>query len=332
MTLPEMIEHYFTEHLQFKSSFPYYQRLYRQHFSSWRDHPTPNQLRLWHLSKRSTPSHANKGLGFLRAAYSWGIVNGYWFSPNPATGIRRYPSQSRERVMTDREVAVLRAALPSISLKVRAFFTLLLLTGCRMSEARVMRHTDVDEDGRWIKRRTKNGRGQALYIPTQARSLMAQIPQAGEFVFMGCYGRCWSSAAVEKSWGQFRRALGLHDVWVHDFRRTLASRLYNMTGNIELVKACLNHYDGSPTATYVRLQYDKLAATLQAHADSLFGVPRATDGPDAHPPFHFPTLETSHEHILCTTSALVRHGHRDERLYQSHDEYYAAGWPTAPRG
>jgi integrase len=92
---------------------------------------------------------------------------------------------------------------------------------------------------------------------------------------MGLYGHCWSRAGAEKSWWQVRAALGLSDVWLHDFRRTVATRLYEAEGDELLVKACLNHYDGRPIAVYVRLNFDRLARALQAQADRLFGLKKA---------------------------------------------------------
>jgi hypothetical protein len=79
-------------------------------------------------------------------------------------------------------------------------------------------------------------------IPIQALAAVSELPREGGYVFSGFYGRKWSQAGAEKSWGHFREALGLQDVVLHDFRRGIASRLYERERDPFLLKAVLNHY------------------------------------------------------------------------------------------
>jgi len=144
-----------------------------------------------------------------------------------------------------------------------------------------MRWSDVDlEQGRWIKPTTKNGLPQLMPLALQAREALSRMPQEGDYVFKGLYGHEWSRPGVGKIWQHYRAILGLHYVTLHDFRRTVATRLYDAERDELLVKACLNHSDSRPIAVYVRFNFDRLAEALQAHADRIWalkeGVPVPT--------------------------------------------------------
>jgi integrase len=275
------MELYLDKQLKGKSSYPYYQRLYRQLFLRWAELPlsdiTRPMIRTLHGQLQPTPAHANKALALVKTAFRWAehtednLGAAYWTGDNPGAGIRRHRTYSRIRVLTDWELSTLLTALDYLQPKYSAYLTVLLLTGCRMSEARHMRweHLDLNQ-GRWVKPHTKNGLAQVMPLPRQAARALSALPRQGHYVFAGFYGHPWSRAGAEKTWGEIRRPLGLTDVWLHDFRRTVATRLYEQERDELLVKACLNHFDGRPLAVYVRLNFDLLSRALQAHADRLW--------------------------------------------------------------
>lgn len=270
-----------------RSSYANTVRLHRQFFSTWHDHPTKADILTWHRDHSATPGHANKGLAFLKAMYNWAINDPRpkWTQANPAAGIRRYKPNARERAMASYELRTLLQSLDFVTPKFAAFLIVLLTTGCRMGEARKMRWEHVDlVNGCWLKPTTKNGKPQRIPLPRQACQALQKVQRESFFVFTGHYGNGWSRAAAEKSWLLFRKVLRLDDVTLHDFRRTVASRLYAQEKDLMLVKACLNHYDGSATGVYVRLQFDMLATALQKHADSLYGLV-------SHIPASFPVNE-----------------------------------------
>lgn len=271
-------------------------RLHRQFFANWTEHPTKKHIKAWHRAGKATPSHSDKGLGFLNAMYNWAINeldDGKWEGENPAAGIDRHGSSKRDRVILGYELTALIAAFPFASRKFSAFLTILLTTGCRMSEARVMRWQHVDAvNGCWLKPTTKNGDPQRLPLCRQACAILRQIWEArpegsaNPYVFAGQNGKPWSRAAAEKCWSgeqirskggkktvypSFRDSIKLSDVRLHDFRRTVASGLYAITKDTKLVKAVLNHRRGDVTDIYIKVPFEEQAKALQAHADRLFG-------------------------------------------------------------
>lgn len=270
---------YLDQHLKGKPSYPFYCRLYEQFFADWTEHRTSFQLQAWHKSLAGRKAHANKALGFLKAMYRWGTVTGdatgqraLWEGENPAVAVKRFSAQSRERVFSDLELTVLFMLLEFTSDKLRAFLTILLCTGCRMSEARLMQWSHLDlVQGFWLKPTTKTGRSQRIPIPRQMLAALELLQRTSRsvYVFTGLYDRPWSRCAAEKAWGLLRKGT-LEQLTLHDFRRTVATRIYDQTKDEKLVKAIINHRDNTMSGVYIRLQYAKISAALQSHADALW--------------------------------------------------------------
>lgn len=250
-----------------------YQRLYDVHFKDWEDFPTFQTIEDWHQSMHKSPHNGNKGLSMLKAMFAWGQRRGHWTTLSPAQGIKRHRVFSRERVMTPVEIGNLIRACGSLPPKLAAMLLVLLTTGCRLSEARAMERKHVDlSTGEWYQPVTKNGKPHTTYLPHQARLALVRCIGTEDYFFGGLYEHCWSRAGVEKMWRQVRGALGVKDVRLHDFRRTLATYLYKETNDVYLVQRCINHVNQSVTAIYIRITYDDVAKALQAQADRFFAL------------------------------------------------------------
>lgn len=300
ISFQELSALYLQQHLSKKASHAYYVRLFNQYFADWTEHKTRFEIRAWHLSLASTPTHANKGLGFLKAMYAWGQNTGdatgkqaLWGEDNPARGVRRHGTNSRERILSDLELIRLFTYLEFCYQKLATFVIVLLCTGCRMSEAREMKwsHLNMDE-AIWYKPRTKNGTPHRIPLSSQAIEAIQAMPREGEYVFMGIYGRCWSRCGAEKAWGIFRKGPGLQSLTLHDFRRTVGSRVYEQTKDMVLVKAILNHRANSITEIYTRTHYKKIADALQQHADRIWALKH-----QATPLMTTPYQEVHHESV-----------------------------------
>jgi Phage integrase family len=207
--------------------------------------------------RRRTPGHA-------RPAYT---------GQNPATGVKRHPTFSRERVMNSLEVGVLVQALLLLPERFAAAVTVLLTTGARANEVMRMRWSEINlQTGSWVQAYTKNKKRHTTYLPTQARAALLTLPQQCDWVFQGREGSPWTVSGLEKAWWIVREALKLDDVRLHDFRRTLSTHLYRATKDEYLVKRCINHVNRSVTAIYVRISEEEVARALQAQADRFFAL------------------------------------------------------------
>jgi integrase len=284
LTFSELTGLYLHGFLRPRATYPYYCRLQKQFFSEWTTHRTKREIRDWHRAQSATPAHANKGLGFLRAMYNWAINEELWDTENPAMGIRGHATFDRERTLTHAELVLYMNSLDCVFWKFRILSLVLLTTGCRLGEACTMEWTHVDLQARsWTKLRTKNGRPHRIPLPRQTCEALDAIPRTGRFVFTGVYGRALSGDAVEKMWGILRRetwsagekwpALRMPDVRLHDFRRTVASRLLEQGESILIIKSILNHHKKDDvTGVYARPSFDRQALALQRHADGLWAL------------------------------------------------------------
>jgi integrase len=136
--------------------------------------------------------------------------------------------------------------------------------------------------GSWTKPTTKNRRPHRIPVPRQTCAAIEACPRTGRYVLMGLYGHHLSRSAAEKMWGILRRvtfnegdpwpALRMPDVRLHDFRRTVASRLLDQGESELLIKSVLNHCKGNVTAVYARASFDTQAIALQRHADGLWAL------------------------------------------------------------
>lgn len=301
MEFQALAQAYLTRHLSKKSSYKSYQGIYNQFFAGWTQHPTRKEIRAWFESIEKTPCRANKALGFLKAMYRWATIRELWEGENPARDIVRFKTYSRERTFTNTELSKLLLYLEFTQQKLAALLTLILCTGCRVGEARAMKWAYLDfESGCWFKPTTKNGMSQRLPIPRQALEALKLLPRTDEvYVFPGYYAHCWSRPGVEKAWRKFSKEIGLGGLNLHDFRRTVATKIYEHEKDELLVKAVLNHYDGRPIAVYIRQQFDRIATALQANADRFFAL-KYDAIPDIRPSVSVPvqsptTKEVSHD-------------------------------------
>lgn len=311
LTFQALTQRYLRDHLQSRASYKYYCRLSEQYFVDWTTHRTKREIRQWHAAQLATPAHANKGLGFLKALYNWAINEELWDHDNPASGIRRHRTFDRERTMTEREVTRFMQATPQMFWKFRALALVLLTTGARLSEARTMEWTHLDlSAGSWTKPTTKNGRPHRVPVPRQTCAVLAQLLREGRYVFPGHYEHPLSCDAAEKQWGQLRRtetkpgekwpALAMPDVRLHDFRRTIASRLLDQGAPILLIKSVLNHYQSDITGIYARSSFDRQADALQQHADALWALAGPATRQSLLPYFEGVDIALSHVHVPIT--------------------------------
>ncbi len=288
MTVHALTQLYLASVLRSRSSFGSTKRLLRQVFDPIRFKNVHELQRIeiltWHSNLASTPHHANRALGVLKAAIRWAIPLGL-ATHDPTHGIRRHPTISRSRYLSQQEISAVILHLTSAPLQFRCFILLLLLTGCRRGEARTARWVDFNfTEKLWTKPKTKANRWHVVPLTDQTISVLHALPRTTQWAFPGLNGQCWSASAIEKAWGRFRRNTVFQDVRLHDLRRTAASHLVINGENLTIVQAMLDHSTLQPTAIYARLNTSALARALQGNADrflnqvNIHSICRYTDG------------------------------------------------------
>lgn len=155
--------------------------------------------------------------------------------------------------------------------RIRIYFTLLLIEGPRMSEARRMEWSHLDLGARlWRKPRTKNGRAHIIALTDAACALLAELPRDGRFVFHGQAGHTgsrpeqpWSRTAVQYHWRRIRELADLRDVQIRDLRRTCASWLAMQGTSTVTIQQVLNHSNLRCMNVYARLDQTSVRAALE---------------------------------------------------------------------
>jgi integrase len=207
--------------------------------------------RLGKIASEHGAVSADRARSVLSSFFAWAIGEGLC-DTNPVVGTNKHfdGATSRDRVLTDRELAVIWKALPDSDYG--AIVRLLILTGQRREEIGALRWPEIDFEKRLIAlppARTKNNRPHDVPLSQAAVAILkfhhARVgcdlvfgdePRKGE----PCGFQGWShcKAVLDKqtsSIGPWR---------LHDVRRTVATRMAELGVQPHVVEAVLNHISG----------------------------------------------------------------------------------------
>ncbi len=213
--------------------------------------------------KRGAPVHANRLYSLIRKIFNFGISEEY-LTANPCEGMQRplKDEPSRERVLRPGEIRSIWLALDKVSPMWAAYFRLLLLTGQRGGEVRLMEWKDLDfETSLWEipAEKTKNGKPHSVYLSPQARQVISTLRknEKTDFVFADERKKIPQPIQTHHKVLKVIKAESGVDFWPHDFRRTCATNLAALGFEWKLIQQILNHSDTRKSATdaYVRHSY-----------------------------------------------------------------------------
>lgn len=267
--------------------------------SPWRGRPIEKIARVDVLElldavmDRGAPAMANLLLRHLKHLFGWCVERGL-IETSPAAGIRP-PAEmrSRDRVLTEAELAAAWAACDTLGWPFGPLVRLLILTGQRRSEVAGMRWCDLDLERRiWTLPRelTKSDRAHVVPLSDPAIEIIAALPRLGELVFpasragsanaVSGFSRAKTRLDVEMlallrndAAGHGQDATGVESKpWrLHDLRRTAASGMARLGAPPYVIGHALNHAPaaslGQIGAIYVRHDYeDETRQALEAWA------------------------------------------------------------------
>lgn len=328
MTFPQLTQAYLDWlRSQGKPSWYNASRVAQQWLATLPACPTRKQIKDRHARKdaqgiaqtgdyRPLSAQANTELRLLRTMIRWGIDQEVWDQPDPTVGIKKWKANRREKVLKFLEAGTavrtlefagsggsLRRTYPTpgrggperlavmqrCEIRDKAFFGLLLFSGCRPSEARRTKLHEIrpyGDMGCWMKPVTKTKTSQELPLPRQAMTwitewLTVRPETDNPYLFPGRGRGPLSADSIRKRWHLWRTEFGLPEVWTYDLRRTAASHI-SRTLNLPdaAVMAVLNHRDTRSMGHYVHYTFDALCPIIQAYADWLFSLKTMPqDGP-----------------------------------------------------
>jgi len=210
--------------------------------------------------------YPNRVRAFLSKLFNWAVERDY-MEESPAHKLPQNPKKKRHRFLFDPEIT---KAWPVM----RPIHRFLLVTGQRRSEVSGMLWEHLDGN-RWIIPDTKNDFPHTLVLPELA---MSQLPErSGEAVWKSRDGD-WPvhKDTVTDWWVEDRDAVGLDDVIVHDFRRTVITNLTRVTGDSTIGRKVADQKLQRVDARYNLYDWDKEKAealgSWAKHLDELTGV------------------------------------------------------------
>lgn len=242
---------------------------------------------------RGAGTLANRTLGKLRKLFNWAIERDI-IEHSPCAGIKPpAPESSRNRVLSDDELALVWNKADSLNYPFKQIVRLLILTGQRRGEVAGCMRVELRLDDRlWClpRERTKNGEEHDIPLSDAALQVLATTHNiAGEFLFTTT-GKTASSgfskakravdAAIRK---ETKRSL---PSWTfHDLRRTVASGMAALGIAPHIVERVLNHKSGTIkgiAAVYNRHEYaaEKRAA-LDEWATHVLSIVRNREASDS---------------------------------------------------
>ena len=145
---------------------------------------TPDQVADLHYGLSEKPIMANQVIDVLSRLFNKARESGYLpEGGNPCRFIKKYPTRSCERFLSEREFMRLGIVLDELEAKGKvstsaaAGLRLLMLTGCRRNEILTLRWEDVDLEHDEIRLRDAKTGARAVPLSPTARQVLAALPR-----------------------------------------------------------------------------------------------------------------------------------------------------------
>jgi integrase len=223
---------------------------------------------------RGSPYAANRLLAYTRTMFGWALERGI-VDASPVANVRApHKERSRDRVLSDDELAAIWNACDGLGWPWRDLVRLLIVTGQRRSEVARMAWPDLDLEARfWTLPRevTKADRSShEVSLNTLALEILNGLLRIGDGLVFPANRR--GSRNPASGFSAMKRRLdklcGVGDWRLHDLRRTAASGMARLGHPPHVVAAVLNHAPGATmgiTAVYNRHRYgDEKRAAFEA--------------------------------------------------------------------
>jgi integrase len=224
-----------------------------------------------HRSLAETPIAANRALtltsAMLTLAERWGLRQE---GSNPCRNIEKFKERSRERFLSEIEIARLGEALaeagksgsPPAAL---AAIRLLILLGARKTEVLTLEWRWINFERSLIELPDSKTGAKAIYLSAPAIGLLASLPRLAGNPFVLPGDRAGAHIVnIEKTWRRVRKAAGLEEVRLHDLRHSFAAVGASAGFSLPLIGALLGHTEVQTTQRYAHLGADPVRQANEA--------------------------------------------------------------------
>ena len=233
------------------------------------------------VTAKSGPVQANRVLAALSGFFAWAIGRGQ-LDLNPVLAVPKHPEEARDRTLSDDEIKTIWNGTASGSDYDR-IVRLLLVTGTRRGEVGSMRWDELTETpaGRLWKvpgERMKNGEPHTVPLTELASAAFPVARTGSPYVFGKTANAGYSGWSRSRSRLDSRLKLA---PWIlHDFRRTLSTRLHEACVPPHIVEAVLAHssHKQGVAGVYNQAAYDgPKREALQLWAGMISKIVKAKD-------------------------------------------------------
>lgn len=200
------------------------------------------------IIKSESPSAANHAFSTIRAFFNWCVGQGS-LEHSPCVGLRSpAPKQKRDRVLDDRELALVWNTAKDMGYPYGDIIRLLIITVQRRSEVAGLRWDMLNLEERiWRVPADENKSGREYLVPLSdiALDIIEAIPRLDERLIFPAQR---SNGKVFADWSKSKKRIdelsGVTDWTVHDLRRTGSTGLARMGVAPHVKERVLNHLTG----------------------------------------------------------------------------------------
>jgi integrase len=227
---------------------------------------------------------ANRLLGLLRHMVNYPMLTrGVKLSENPASGVKPFREEKRERWLAAEELpAFFRAVAEETNPDIRDYVMLSLLTGARQFNVLSMRWGEIDlERAVWAIPALKFKTGKPLVIPLAVQAveiLEARKRAYGHtgYVFPST-GKTGHLVEPKAGWARLLKRAGLENLRLHDLRHTLASWQVSQGASLAIIGKGLGHNSTVTTARYAHLAIDPVRDAMNKAVAAMWTAGGAKD-------------------------------------------------------
>ena len=198
------------------------------------------------IESRGAPIAANKLLKTIKTFFNW-CVGRAILEKSPAQGIPLpAPNVTRDRVLTDVELADVIHAARRMRAPYGSIVELLALTGQRREEAAGATWDEFDLDGSiWTipGDRTKNAKSHSVHLSPLSVSVLQRVPRSSVWVFTINGNKPFNRFSAYKR--KLDTLSGVNGWRLHDLRRTCVSGMARLGIAPHVADKVLNHQAGT---------------------------------------------------------------------------------------
>jgi integrase len=216
------------------------------------------------IAKIAAPITANQTLAAASAIFSWAVKQEI-LSNNPVKGVERHETRSRERVLSDTEVATFWSAFSDAGLMCGSALRLILLTGQRPGEVAHMRREHIKDNWWELPGKpvptlswpgTKNGEPNRVWLSEPVRAIISEIDDAATTGFVFAGARSGPITGLDAAMREICSKLNIEPpVRPHDLRRTNGSTITALGFGRDAMNRIQNHREGGIADVYDRHHY-----------------------------------------------------------------------------